>query len=70
MDLLKIQLEGRYLGRDIFLFIFYSDSTAFSSTKYVREFRIRDFMLNAYHADSKKPTIKRAFYSIFLSYQP
>ena len=46
MDLLKIQLEGRYLGRDIFLFIFYSDSTAFSSTKYVREFRIRDFMLN------------------------
>ena len=36
MDLLKIQLEGRYLGRDIFLFIFYSDSTAFSSTKYVR----------------------------------
>lgn len=36
MDLLKIQLEGIYLGRDIFLFIFYSDSTAFSSTKYVR----------------------------------
>lgn len=34
------------------------------------KFRIRDFMLNAYHADSKKPTIKRAFYSIFLSYQP
>lgn len=29
------------------------------------ELRIRDFMLNAYHADSKKPTMKRAFYSIF-----
>lgn len=34
------------------------------------EAKERDFMLNAYHTDSKKPTIKRAFYSIFLSYQP
>ena len=60
MDLLKIQLEGRYLGRDIFLFIFYSDSTAFSSTKYVR------VSYKRFYVKSIKGRYPQSNYSIFL----